>query len=195
MSRRPRSQGGAAPSSARLAPVDFARLFGRKAALGLLLGLIVALGLSACGAGETTVTVTRPVEPPTNPNGSGDPGDVQTEDGVVAGYTDQVKVAGETLVLTGWAAAADLSEPATQVAAIVGGKALAKAVPTLDRSDVVEALGEPGVKDSGFELPLPLESLECEAPAAGIEVKAELNGKAGVLEFGEGVKEAITEAC
>ncbi len=138
--------------------------------------------------------VTRTVEAGKQ-NGSGKKVDGPIEEGVVAGYADQVKVEGDTLVLTGWAAAPDFSGPASQVAAVVDGEALAEAVPTIDRSDVVEALGKPGLETSGFELRLPLDALDCEAPAAGIEVVAEMNGKTGTLEYGEGVKKAVSEAC
>ena len=167
-----------------------------KATLGLAAGLALALGISACGSGgETTVTVTETVKAPSKQGPATDPGDLQIEDGAVAGYTDNVKTEGDSMILNGWAASSDLSQPATNVAAIVSGKTVAEAVPTLDRSDVVEALGKPGLKDSGFELRLPLESLECGAPAAGIEVVATLDGKSGALNFGEGIKEAVSDAC
>lgn len=163
-------------------------------ALGLVVGLALVLGLSACGGGETTVTVTETVEAPTAQGGTGS-GDLQLEKGVVTGYTDHSKAEGDSLVLNGWAASSDFSEPAEQVAAIVGGKTLAEAVPTLNRQDVVEALNKPGVEDSGFELKLPLASLDCGAPAAGVEVIATLDGKSGVLNFGEGVRGAIVDVC
>lgn len=170
-------------------------LLRRRAALALATGLVLALGLSACAGGETTVTVTRTVDSSGKQNGSGKVADGPLEEGVVTGYADQVKVEGDTMVLSGWASSPDFSEPASQVAAIVDGKALAEAVPTLNRSDVVEALGKPGLEDSGFELRLPLGSLDCGAPAAGIEVVAELNGKSGPLEYGEGVKKAVSDVC
>lgn len=172
-----------------------ARPFGRKVALVLIAGLMLALGLSACGGGETTVTVTETVKSSAKQSGTTDASKLQLEEGVVAGYTDHSKTEGDSLVLNGWAASNDLTEPATQVAAIVGGKTVAEAVPTLNRADVVEALGKPGLEDSGFELRLPLDSLDCGAPAVGVEVVATLNGKSGVLNFGEGVKEAVSDAC
>ena len=171
------------------------RPLGRKVALGLVAGLALVLGLSACGGGETTVTVTETVKAPTKQGGKTDAGELQLEEGVVAGYADHSKTEDGSLVLNGWAASDDLTEPAERVAAIVGGKTLAEAVPTLNRQDVVEALNKPGVKDSGFELRLPLDSLDCGAPAAGVEVVATLDGKSGILNFGEGVKEAISDAC
>jgi hypothetical protein len=171
------------------------RPFRRKVALGLVAGLALVLGLSACGGGETTVTVTETVESPAKQSGKTDASKLQLEEGVVAGYADHVKTEGDSLVLNGWAASNDLTEPATQVAAVVGGKTVGEAVPTLNRQDVVEALGKPGLKDSGFELRLPLDSLDCGAPAAGIEIVATLEGKSGVLNFGEGVKEEVSDAC
>jgi hypothetical protein len=173
----------------------------RQAVFALAAICALALGLSACGGGETTVTVTESTQGPHQGQGGQGQGgskkqeEVQSENGVVAGYTDHVKAEGQTLALRGWAAAADLSQPASQVAASVNGKTLAKAVPTLDRHDVVEALGEPGLENSGFELQLPIGSLECGAPYAGIEVTATLNGESGALLFGEGIKEAIADAC
>jgi hypothetical protein len=169
----------------------------RHAVLATVAVCALALGLSACGGGETTVTVTEKTQGSTQGQGgsSKKQEEVQSEDGAVAGFTDHVKAEGETLVLSGWAAAADLSQPASQVAAAVNGKTLAKAVPTLNRHDVVEALGKPGLENSGFELQLPIGSLECAAPYAGIEVTATLNGQSGALLFGEGIKQAIADAC
>ena len=60
---------------------------------------------------------------------------------------------------------------------------------------MVEALGKPGLMESGYELRLPVESLECGTPAAGVQVVGSLNGKSSVLPYGEGIKEALTDAC
>ena len=163
---------------------------------GLAVACALSLGLAACGGGETTVTVTEGAQPPAKQQGgSTEPTEVQSGNDVVAGYVDHVEAEGETMVLNGWAGAADLSGPADQVTASVGGKTLAKAVPTLKRQDVVEALNKPGLENSGFELRLPLKSLECSAPDAGIEMTASLGGRSGDLLFGEGIKEAIANAC
>ena len=171
----------------------------RLAAL-LIACAALALGLAACGGGETTVTVTETVTSApqegggeggekTSPEGSGG------ESGAVTGYVDNVGADGESMVLSGWAGSADLTEAATQVTASVGGKQLAGVVPTLKREDVVEALGKPGLLESGFELKLPLSALECDAPAAGIEVVGSLGGKQSVLLFGEGIKGRIEAEC
>jgi hypothetical protein len=164
-----------------------------------VIGAAVALALllSACGGGgETTVTVTEPAAGGSSQQqqqGSGV--EINTGNGAVAGYVDSQKVEGEKLILGGWAATGDLSGPADKVAAQVGGKTLAEAVPTLPREDVVEALHKPGLQESGFELRLPIGSLACGKPAAGIKVLAFSGGKSGVLLFGEGIKAALTEAC
>jgi hypothetical protein len=170
---------------------------GGRTVLSIAVGLALMLGISACGSGETTVTVTETVEVPAEPDrkaptGSGSG---KIEPGVVAGYTDNVKVEADQMVLSGWAASADLSQPATRVEAIVDGKVLAEAVPTINREDVVEALGKPGLEESGFELRLPSDSLDCGAPAAGIQVIGSLKKKSSILSFGEGVKEAVSDAC
>lgn len=163
---------------------------------GLAAVCAVVLGLSACGGGETTVTVTEGAQPPaTQQGGSTESSEPQSGNGVVTGYVDHVVAEGEAMVLNGWAAAADFSGPADQVTASVGGKTLAKAVPTLKRQDVVEALNKPGLENSGFELRLPLKSLECSTPYAGIEMTASIAGRSGDLLFGEGIKEAIANAC
>lgn len=153
------------------------------------------LALPACGGDEPIVTVTgnAPAE------GSESSVDLVTmppiRKGAVTGYVDNLSVDGQTLILFGWAAAPDLSRPATQVAALVGDEPVAESVPAIQRTDVVEALGKPGLKRSGFELDLPIESIECGAPAAGVEVIGALRGKSSVLLYGEGIKKSITEAC
>lgn len=173
------------------------------AILGLA-ALALALVLGACGSGgEKTVTVTETV--PAQPHQSGGNGEpkqnngtkeeVAEGSGAIAGYVDFAKPESGSLVLDGWAASKDLSEPAAKVVAEVGGETLAEAVPALKREDVVEALGEPGLLESGFELRLPVDSLECGAPAAGITVTGSLGGKSSVLSFAEGIKEAIAAAC
>ena len=162
---------------------------------GLSVAAILVFGLSACGSGETTVTVTETVtaKPPQGQKEGA--GEIATEAGAVAGFVDHVTTESGSMVLSGWAASNDLSGPATKVTAIVEGKAIDSAVPTIEREDVVEALGKSGLKDSGFELQLPLESLQCGKPAAGIEVVGSLDGKSSVLSFGEGIEKEITESC
>jgi hypothetical protein len=164
----------------------------------------LALALAACGSGgEKTVTVTETVSAqPSKQGGEGGSGgdggtkqEVAEGSGAIAGYVDFAKPESGSLVLTGWAASKDLSEPATLVVAEVGGETLAEAVPALKREDVVDALGEPGLLESGFELRLPLDSVECGAPAAGVEVTGSLDGKSSELGFAEGIKEAIAAAC
>lgn len=162
--------------------------------------VLAALGISACGGGgTTTVTVTVPAaetKPPAEKSAKngGEKAEIG-EAGVVAGYVDNVAAESETVKLVGWAASPDLAGPASKVTATVAGKKLAEAVPTIERQDVVEALGKPGLKDSGFELSLPMADLECGAPAAGIKVIGELEGRSGPLEFGEGIKAKLGETC
>jgi hypothetical protein len=179
----------------------------RRGSTAALLGLAVlalAVVFSACGSGgEKTVTVTETVSAKPPKNGGGEePGqkngtkeEVAEGSGAIAGYVDFAKSESDSLVLTGWAASKDLSEPATLVVAEVGGETLAEAVPALKREDVVDALGEPGLLESGFELRLPLDSVECGTPAAGFTVSGSLDGKSSELSFAEGIKEAIAAAC
>ncbi len=163
------------------------------ALLTVCVGLV--LGLVACGGGETTVTVTETVAAkPEEGGGKSDP-ETGGESGAVAGYVDNVATDSESMILSGWAGSADLTEPATHVTASVGGKDLGGVVPTLKREDVVEVLGKPGLEESGFELRLPRSALECSEPAAGIEVFASLHGKEGALLFGEGIKGRIAAEC
>lgn len=173
-------------------------LFSRnRRAAALFAALALTVALTACGGGETTVTVTETVaegSPPSQEGGQTTSTEVATE-GPVTGYVDDVNKESDKLVLMGWAASADLSGPATKVTASVGGKVEAQAVPAIERQDVVEALGKPGLKESGFELQVPLAALECNAAAAGLEVVASLNGKSGPLGFGEGVEEEVVESC
>jgi hypothetical protein len=172
-------------------------LFNRgKAILGLAVCAALALGLSACGSDTVTVTETVQAGAPSGQEEGNqpDPGDISTEN-AVAGYVDSVKVESDSIVLTGWAAASDFSEAATRVEAMVGGETVAQAVPTIEREDVVEVLGEPGVSKSGFELKVPLDSVECGTPAAGIEVVGSLDGESGVISYGEGITKEVTNAC
>ncbi len=174
------------------------RLRSSRPVLILPIVALLLLGLSACGGGETTVTVTEPVteKPPKKQEGQQtNPADIPTESGPVTGYVDNVKVEGDSMILSGWAATDDFSKPATQVVAVVGGKTVAKAVPTIERQDVVEALGEPGLGNSGFELRVPLAAVECGTPAAGIEVIGSLNGESSLINYGEGIEETVTDAC
>ena len=179
-------------------PPVLTSIFSRKRlAAALFSALVLALALSACGGGETTVTVTETVAqsaPPSQEGGQTTSNEISTE-GPVTGYVDDVKKESDNLVLLGWAAAPDLSGPATKVTASVAGKVLAHAVPAIEREDVVEALGKPGLKESGFELQVPLSALECGATAAGLEVSASLNGKSGPIGFGEGIEEELVETC
>lgn len=165
-------------------------------ALVLLAMALIAFGLSACGGGEKTVTVT---ETGATSSGGGSkptkPAEIKSKGGPVAGYVDFTKEEAESLILTGWAASSNLAEPAAKVVAEVGGKTLAEAVPAVKREDVVAALGKPGLLESGFELRLPTGSLDCGAPAAGVKVLGYLGSKSGTLQFAEGIKEAIAEAC
>lgn len=164
--------------------------------LGLLATLVLGLALTACGGGETTVTVTETVaaKPGSGGKGSNSSGTL-AKAGAVAGYVDFAKAESGSLVLDGWAASSDLSQPARLVVAQVGGNTLAEAVPAVEREDVANALGKPGLIESGFELRLPIDSLECSAPAAGVEVVGSVGGKSSTLSFAEGIKEAIAEAC
>lgn len=160
---------------------------------------LLALALSACGGGEETVTVTQTVAAESG-NGDGKDGgknepEIATEQGAVTGYVDNVAVEGDVMILSGWAASSDLSQPATQVTAEVEGETVVEAVPAIEREDVVEALGEPGLADSGFELRLPVESLECDSPGAGIKVTGSLEGESSALLFGEGIKGRISSEC
>jgi hypothetical protein len=172
--------------------------FATKEIVSLLAALVLALALAACGGGETTVTVTETVAAkPANSSGDGESqsSDLPAKASAVAGYVDFAKGESGSLVLDGWAASSDLSQPASRLVAQVGGRTVAEAVPALKREDVVEALGKPGLSESGFELRLPLDSVECGSPAAGVTVVASLGGKSGTLSFSEGIKEAIAEAC
>jgi hypothetical protein len=167
-----------------------------RAVLCLLAFLALAAALGACGGGTETVTVTvtaGQTPPPAEGSEGGDK--VEPSGGPVAGYVDNLKSEGEDIVLQGWAASGDFAEPASKVAAEVGGKVVAEAVPSIVRKDVVEAIGQPGVEKSGFELQVPSGDLECGSPAAGVKVKAESAGKSGTLPYGEGMKEAVEEAC
>lgn len=172
---------------------------GNRLLVPLALLVICAAVITGCGGGgTTTVTVTEPAEG-TSPAKTTSPEEADTtvteEAGVVAGYVDNVVSESNSLTLFGWAAAPDLSGPASKVTAFVGKKKVAQAVPALEREDVVEALGKPGLKDSGFELHLPTEALECGAKASGIKVTAEYKGQTGSLEFGEGIEPKLDEAC
>ncbi|HET9593304.1 MAG TPA: hypothetical protein VFP17_10345, partial [Solirubrobacterales bacterium] len=90
------------------------------AILGLA-ALALALSLGACGSGgEKTVTVTETVSAkPHQSGGNGEPKqnngtkeEVAEGSGAIAGYVDFAKSESGSMVLDGWAASKDLSEPA-----------------------------------------------------------------------------------
>jgi len=171
---------------------------GQKLLLTLATTLVVAFAIVGCGGGTETVTVTETESsaPPSEETTKQSPvEEIDDESGPVAGYVDHVAAESDALALQGWAASSDLSEPATKVTASVGGKKVAEAVPVLERADVVEALGKPGLKKSGFELHLPIEALDCGAPAAGIKVVGQLGSESGPIQWGEGIKSKLSEVC
>lgn len=167
-----------------------------RACLSVLAALALGLAIAACGGGGSTVTVTETMA--TKPgNGGGSKKSISAElpPGPVTGYVDFAKVEPKVLILDGWAASGDLSRPASRVTAQVGGKTITEVVPAIKREDVVKALGKPGLAESGFELRLPIHSLECGSPAAGVKVIGSLGGKSSALSFAEGIKEEIAKAC
>jgi hypothetical protein len=163
-----------------------------RAASAAVLMICAALLLGACGNSEggssSAEDTTKAQEPPPARQFS-----VKT--GVTKGYVDSAQVEGDTIVLTGWAAAVDLSKPATFVAGKVGGKTVAEAVPAIERGDVAAYYGKAGLKHSGFELRVPLASLKCSQPAAGLKVFAGLGSSGSPLALVEGTKPKLESSC
>ena len=55
---------------------------------------------------------------------------------------------------------------------------VAETVPAIERPDVVAAYHKPALKLSGFELQVPIASLNCSAASGGLTVFGSLNGRA-----------------
>jgi hypothetical protein len=167
----------------------------------LSVGVSLILGVSACGNNESTTPApsSSSSSPPSGANTtapakpSGLTFSVKT--GAVTGYLDSAHVEGADVTLSGWAASSDLAHVASNVSGVVGRKTVAEAVPALERPDVVESYGKPALKQSGFELHVPLSSLKCSAAAGGLTVFGSLNGVGSPLSFVENTEQVLSGAC
>jgi hypothetical protein len=168
----------------------------RRPAIAALVAASTALALAACGNSEDTPTA----------KGSGTSSGEQTtmrpvetkfslEPGAVRGYVDSARVEGEAVVLTGWAGSSNLSAAAQQVVGKVADETVAEAVPAVERRDVADFYEKPGLKQSGFELRVPISALKCSAPAGDLKVFGILDGSGSELPLVEGTKGELSEAC
>ncbi|MGN6276255.1 MAG: hypothetical protein ACTHNP_10055 [Solirubrobacterales bacterium] len=139
---------------------------------------------------ESTATTTTGGE-----TTSGGNSNFTVKQGAVKGYVDSAKVEGSSVLLTGWAASKNLTEVADEVVAQIGGRAVAQAVPAVERADVAAYYGKPALKHSGFLLRIPVSALECSASAGGVEVFGVLAGSGTKLSFVEGSAGSLSGAC
>jgi hypothetical protein len=80
------------------------------------------------------------------------------------------------------------------VLGIVAGVGVAQAKPTGERPDVVEAFGEPALRNSGFVLSIKTSSLECTA-AAGLTIFGVADRAATPLTLVGDSERLLSEAC
>lgn len=166
----------------------------RRTPLLLIVVSLLALGASACGESESN-------SPPNGSQGKGDSkpkSNAQSftvKPGAVTGFVDSVQVTSESVSLTGWAASGDFKLVAQTVSGKVDGKTVAEAVPVLERADVASIYGKPALKQSGFELRVPLSELNCSEPGGGLTVFGSLDGVGSELEFVENTEADLSAAC
>lgn len=162
----------------------------------LLMAVSLALGMSACGESTDTTSSSTTSSTSGNRLSAGayhlqDGGKTIVESGrqipvkpkSVAGYVDNAIPAGKSIGVSGWAVSADLSGPADAVVAFVDGRAVAAQEPTGERADVAKNYGRPELERSGFGLIVPVKSLNCTAPAQGLEVFGITGGTASRLDW------------
>jgi hypothetical protein len=163
-----------------------------------LTAVSMTFGAVACGNSENAT----PAPPSESATGSvseeaAPPKEIKfsVRNGAVKGYVDSSKVEGGAVLLTGWAASSNLSNAAKGIVARVGGKRVAEAVPTVERADVAAYYGKPALKHSGFLLQVPVSSLECSSPAAGVHVFGVIGTSGSALKMVEGSAAGLTAAC
>jgi hypothetical protein len=168
----------------------------------LSVGVLLILGVAGCGKSESTSpgSTTSSASPPPSTGATtvrAKPSErhFSVKLGAITGYVDSAHVAGAKIDLTGWAASSDYKHVASDVTGKVDGKAVAEAVPSIERPDVVEAYGHPALIRSGFELHVPLTSLKCSAANGGLTVFGSLNGVGSPLAYVAGTSQALGKAC
>jgi hypothetical protein len=101
----------------------------------------------------------------------------------VTGYIDSTRRTSDVLLLSGWAATAELSRPADVVVALIDGDSVTSAVPTARRDDLVDGYDRPELERAGFAFTVPETALDasCTTPSGSIEVFAIAGDAAGPL--------------
>jgi hypothetical protein len=177
----------------------------------LLVTALLALGISACGGSTDTNSLAGPnsrgVPIATNPfhlqeggksildSGSRVSVDPKAVTGYIDGAIPEKRENVNVVSLSGWAASGDLSRAAEAVVAFVGTKAVAALKPTGERPDVAEGYNKPGLKRIGFVLSVPVASLDCSAPAEGLQIFGIVGKGASALTLLENVGQIIASAC
>ena len=108
---------------------------------------------------------------------------------------DSAHIEGPNVTLTGWAASSDFKHVASDVSGKVRQKTIAETVPAIERPDVVAAYHKPALKLSGFELQVPISSLNCSAASGGLTVFGSLNGVGSPLPLVEDTEHNLSKAC
>lgn len=174
----------------------------------LLLGMILALFLAACGDdGAIDDGSTSRADPPKEATGSyrlgaggqtllGPSGErISIAPKLVTGYVDAARQTGKYLDMSGWAAPADLSRPADVVVAVVGRKSIATGTPARSRPDLVQGYNRPGLEKAGFAFSLPKSALRCSLPDAGLKTFAVAGDAASPIKWLGNVDEQVKNAC
>jgi hypothetical protein len=114
---------------------------------------------------------------------------------LATGYVDAARQTGRYLDMSGWAAPADLSEPADVVVAVVGTKSVATSTPARARPDLVDGYNRPGLEKAGFAFSLPKGALRCSTPDGGVKTFAVAGDVASPMPWLGDVREQVKKAC
>ena len=185
-----------------------------KPVAALLLGTVLALGLTACDSGQhvpsssSSTPSPAPVKTKEIPAGSyhlqadgraivvkPNHEQIPVISKSVTGYIGSATPEGKIISLTGWAAPADLSRPADQVVAFVGEKAVTAVIPSVERSDVADGYNKPNLLHSGFAITIPVSSLDCQAPMQGLQIFGISDGVATSVEWLVETRKLVAQTC
>ena len=114
---------------------------------------------------------------------------------LVTGYVDGAALNGPYIDLSGWAAPAELSQPADFVVALAGSKSVAGVKPSGERPDLVDGYDRPGLQKAGFSMSIPRSALECSAPSQGLKTYGIAGNAAGPLKWLADVPKLVADAC
>jgi hypothetical protein len=114
---------------------------------------------------------------------------------LVTGYVDSAAVDDKALGLSGWAAPADLEDPADVVVAFIGRRSVATVKPSVDRPDLVEGYDRPGLATAGYSISVPRGALDCSLDDGGLSIVALAGPAAARLKWLADVPTTVATAC